>query len=244
MNLPPSSRAEALRLGIRTYFTGKPCKRGHIGLRYTQKGNCVECAKHANPNYTGVGHKKNATREAARLAGKKTYFTGEPCIHGHRSERYTATAICVECCKAHGKAWTRNNRERNNQRTKAYYHKHPDKLRKYNRDRYAANPTVWKKNARKRKERLVAATPPWAKSGEVSDAIAEIYACAERLSAQTGVAYHVDHIYPLHGENSCGLHVPWNLQILTAEENIQKSNQVPSGLAADFEDRPRVMVAE
>lgn len=55
--------------------------------------------------------------------------------------------------------------------------------------------------------------------------IRDIYKKAAKLTKETGTPHHVDHIEPLCGKNSCGLHVSYNLQILTAEQNLKKNNK-------------------
>ena len=64
------------------------------------------------------------------------------------------------------------------------------------------------------------------------DKIYAIYAEAKRLTKQTGVKHEVDHIVPLHGELVSGLHVSWNLQVLTREQNYAKSNRFDVAEAA------------
>lgn len=67
------------------------------------------------------------------------------------------------------------------------------------------------------------ATPKWL-SKEHKQQIADTYELMRDCRSVTGEDYHVDHIVPLKGENICGLHVPWNLQVLPGYVNISKSN--------------------
>jgi len=55
--------------------------------------------------------------------------------------------------------------------------------------------------------------------------IQDIYKKCLSLKNETMIDFEVDHIIPLNGETVSGLHVPWNLQILTKEENLKKSNK-------------------
>jgi 5-methylcytosine-specific restriction endonuclease McrA len=36
-------RATAIASGLKRYFTGKPCKHGHVSERFTSTGACIEC---------------------------------------------------------------------------------------------------------------------------------------------------------------------------------------------------------
>jgi 5-methylcytosine-specific restriction endonuclease McrA len=67
------------------------------------------------------------------------------------------------------------------------------------------------------------ATPPWLTDEQKKD-IKNLYFECKIISDTTGVKHHIDHIIPLNNELVCGLHVPWNLQILTAKDNLIKSN--------------------
>ena len=64
--------------------------------------------------------------------------------------------------------------------------------------------------------KLYWATPPWLTDTMIK-AMQDIY-------KRAGGAEHVDHIVPLVSKIVCGLHVPWNLQIIEAKKNMSKSN--------------------
>lgn len=76
-------------------------------------------------------------------------------------------------------------------------------------------------HANKRRALKLARIPKWASL----DAIQAIYDEAARLTKQTGISHHVDHIIPLQGRLVSGLHVETNLQILPASENLRKYNK-------------------
>lgn len=80
-----------------------------------------------------------------------------------------------------------------------------------------------KKYSLLRHHRLKQATPPWISDAHIKE-IEDIYWLRDDLRVVTGEVYEVDHIVPLQGNNVCGLHVPWNLQILSQSENRAKRN--------------------
>jgi len=119
---------------------------------------------------------------------------------------------CKECHNAAGLARRTRDGEAYNKKRREYYAK--------NKHIYVANA------ARGRASRLNA-TPTWL-TDEQRKEINNIYRVCQKVSAHTNVQHNVDHIVPLKGETVCGLHVPWNLQILPEKINKSKGNRYGS----------------
>lgn len=126
--------------------------------------------------------------------------------------------------KTYDNNWRKANPDKNNAYQKKFRHIRPNdsrkikaKYRKENRD---------KENARNAKRRAakIQRTPNWLTKAQIQE-IEDFYVIAKMFQMYTGEMYHVDHIVPLRGKKISGLHVPWNLQVLQAKENIKKHNK-------------------
>lgn len=157
------------------------------------------------------------TRQEAIAVGSEYYFTGLECYRGHTAPRYTSNKNCKLCVEYRNKHRTLRGywqdygddayKERKRQNSKRYYEK---------------NKTEAKLKERRRRSIVRLAT---CCTEEGLRLIKLTYLEAKRLSLETGVNYVVDHIVPLKHPKVCGLHVPANLRVITAEENAAKANR-------------------
>ena len=127
--------------------------------------------------------------------------------------------------KASSKKWYEKNKRRACDRVRSYNANNIEKIREYKKEWRDKNRLRYReymqKAAARRKAQNLRATPKWANL----EAINAIYEKCARLSKETKIKHHVDHIYPLKNKYLCGLHVENNLQILTAAENLKKGNR-------------------
>jgi hypothetical protein len=212
------SRQEAKAQGLKRYFTGLACKHGHVGERLVSNGACLVCVseKENRPYYKArkAANARKPARKEQQIAYRQTQAAREKqAMYRQTSERRAAQLARKQTPDYKKKAaatyavWSAANKER-----------------------IAANGAAWRKEntaARtsyqaQRKATQLKATPAWVDR----QAIKAIYEQANFTSRVTGEPMHVDHIYPLQSDWVCGLHVPLNLQILTATENVKKSNKL------------------
>jgi hypothetical protein len=117
------------------------------------------------------------------------------------------------------------NFEKINKRNKEWDLKNKEKMKKYYQDFWRKNKDLYYSRNAKRRAMKIQAFVFWADI----DKIEALYTEAQKLSIETGILHHVDHIIPLNHPKVCGLHNEFNLQILTAQENLSKSNKFTPG---------------
>lgn len=161
--------------------------------------------------------KKTSGKYMTKLADTddKWYFTGKPCKNGHIDFRLRSSRQCKTCSY--------------DKRKKYESSEQYSKWKEKNKASVVAN---WQRrnkgkvnaNTRKYQASKLQRTPTWLTEFDLLQ-MQCLYQVAVMRSTHSTQEWHVDHIVPLQGENVSGLHVPWNLQIIPATENLRKNNR-------------------
>jgi hypothetical protein len=101
----------------------------------------------------------------------------------------------------------------------------PDKYKEFSKKCYENNKPKRFADASKYRAKKRNAVPKWL-SKDMQKQIEDLFKIARDISSKTGIKHEVDHIIPLQGINVSGLHVPWNLQVITRYENRSKHNRI------------------
>lgn len=127
---------------------------------------------------------------------------------------------CKECTKESKKDYYKENKDK----YQKYYEETKEERLIYQKDYWNKNPEI---RSKLRNDHRVAKISATIKSLLKEDhaEIREFYKIAQWMTIAFEEPFHVDHIVPLQGTNVCGLHVPWNLQVIFARDNISKSNK-------------------
>lgn len=215
MSAKSLERLEALRLGKTRYLTGKPCKRGHIAERYCTGNQCVECLRLHDAQYRAADPEKYLRQAREWRARNKEQFAAI-------SKRYRENNL--ERCKERSRASANRYRLNKPEQYAASYRKwllaNPEKRKAIAARWLAKNKDYERAQLAKRRALLRNAIPSWADRARIRS----VYAEAVKLTCETGIEHHVDHVIPLASKLVCGLHVETNLQVIPASANHRKSN--------------------
>jgi hypothetical protein len=187
-----------------TEFFNRNKYRGKEGLR----GDCLECVKAIKrKHYASNDEVKRKLAESTKRRRELAEVREQERIYARDKKReQRSTEEGAAKLRDYVREWRAAN---------------PSKYDGYKKNYKGYTPKILAKNVT-RELRKKRATPPWVKLKD----ILPFYERAAELTRQTGIKHSVDHIMPLKGKNSSGLHVPWNLQVITLSDNCAKGNRI------------------
>jgi hypothetical protein len=214
----PATKDTARVAGLKYYQTGAACIHGHVAERLVSTGACAEC----NRIRSREQQRKlwAADPDAMRTKAREAYQA--------KPEHYRAKARewrddNLDKQREYERQWRKDNPEKDRESARKHRKLKADYYREYDAAWRDANRARYRAFHRRRQTLKVQACPTWLTEDQIAAMVAN-YEQSERLTREMGILHEVDHIIPLNHPDVCGLHVPWNLQVLPREKNRQKSN--------------------
>lgn len=187
--------------GLTRYFTGRPCKRGHLAERFASTRQCSECMN----MHSGVW--KKANREKCSSTKREWRDRNREKVRSLKREYYAKSETDREQQAIRAKRWLEANREKSRGSSA--------KWRRENLPTAAAA-------QQRRKAKLLHCLPSWADH----EKIRQFYILAKKMTDDTGIPHEVDHIFPLQGDVVSGFHVETNLRVIPKSENRSKGSRL------------------
>jgi 5-methylcytosine-specific restriction endonuclease McrA len=190
------TRLEAKSKGLRLYFTGNPCKRGHIAERLVSSWNCVECV--------GEYKKTDTFKKVKQLSDSK-----------YRKSN-------LEKCRNYDRKYRKDNSTRVRAHWKAWEERNPEKVAEHIRKQNARPEVKARKKALKHKRRAIenSAHAESIDFGVVWNNSAGLcFLCGNFVDKGRE---HYDHVIPL---SRGGDHTYANVKVTHSKCNLTKSTR-------------------
>ena len=247
------SREEAIERGLKTYFTGEPCKHGHVAGRRVDNSGCLECRRERSKEY------RERNKEYVKEYWKEYYEQNKDHIKEYKKEYYEQNREYYkeywkeyyeqnkECLKEHYKEYYEQNREY----FKEYREQNKEKINERRRDSYATDDnfktSVLCRNMLGGTRRATDSTKDTRAyemlgycNEQLKDSIESKF--LEGMSWDNYGDWHIDHIYPVTRYIKDGIEDPSiinaldNLIPMWAEHNKEKRERTLEEYLDDRKD--------
>jgi len=250
------ARKEAIRTGLRRYFTGKPCRNGHVAERDVGNRTCLDCSNERsarnradNPEYyanyrkhhrelAGSYNNSYYSDNAAELSAYARVYRRDNAETVRASDRARAKTVNR---KQQAKLFRESNRQAIRDRENRRYLREGDRIKKrvtkYRREnpqKVRAALKVCTARARAQRRKAI--------GSHTSDDIKQLFQRQNGICAACSVSIadgcHLDHIVPL---KRGGTNNPDNLQLLCQPCNLSKGSKTMSEWTIWKEERDSLL---
>lgn len=224
------SKKKAIEIGQKWFFTGKPCKNGHIEKRMVCNHRCYQCSRDAKKKAREINGDK------IRRQGRESYRRNFETIAKKAKDKYIETK---EERQKYLKEYYKKNKEKLLEKQKEYYKNNKQKIRKYKKKYNSENKEkiskyfkeLWKNSDRKIAKQISANKRVALKKSTGDNTVTKKFIFSLKAKQKNRCIYceanieekfHIDHIVAL---SKGGTHTSDNIQLLCGTCNLKKSNK-------------------